>query len=70
MPVELCPSCRVARNMAASVSRRTILAPDGRKKTIRITSFHCGSCGQFVRSEEAEELLAGRSNAAKADSVA
>lgn len=55
MAIEHCSSCRAPRNLRASVSRRKTLDPDGRTTTIRTTSFHCESCGQFVRSEEVAE---------------
>ena len=57
MATELCPSCRTIRSMKMAFSTRRVRAPDGRVKTIQTASFHCESCGQFVRSEEVEQAL-------------
>ena len=57
MATELCPSCRTIRSMKVAVSKRTVRGPDGSVKTIQTASFHCESCGQFVRSEEAEQAF-------------
>ena len=60
MATELCPSCRTIRSMKVAYSKRTVRAPDGSVKTIQTASFHCESCGQFVRSEEGELVLPGK----------
>jgi len=57
MATALCPACRTIRNMKVAFTKRTVKAPDGSVKTLQTVSFHCESCGQFVRSEEAELAL-------------
>ena len=59
MAQEMCPICRAVRNMRASISKKTVVMPDGHRKLVRMVSLHCESCNQFVRSEELEELLEG-----------
>lgn len=60
MATELCPACRTIRSMKVSYSKRTVKTPDGGVKAIQTASFHCESCGQFVRSEEVELALSSK----------
>lgn len=61
MAREICPACREVRDMRVCSSTRTVIIPDGSKKRIRTISYHCESCHQFVRSEDAEEAPSGGS---------
>ena len=54
---EMCPQCKAIREMKKSVSTRQVTGSDGKIREIRTTSFHCETCGIFVRSED-EELSA------------
>ena len=58
MPGEFCPLCRTAANMNVSSTPRTIASKDGKMKTITTRTFHCESCGSFVRSIDEEEEAA------------
>ena len=55
MANELCPSCRQVRNMRATISTRTEIGGDGKKRKIKTTSYTCEVCHHFVRSEEQAE---------------
>jgi hypothetical protein len=55
MPIELCPLCRTAANMIATVSPGAIARKDGKKITTIIKTYHCEACGSFVRSEKEED---------------
>jgi len=55
MATEMCPACRAIRNLRVTSTTRTVVGPDGKRRLIRTNSYHCGTCGQFVRSEEHEE---------------
>jgi hypothetical protein len=59
MPSELCPLCRTITNMIVTVTPRGISGKDGKMKTISTKTYHCGSCGSFVRSVEEYEGLFG-----------
>ncbi len=52
---EYCPHCRAVRNVTVEVARRRVTLPDGSVRPVQIRSSHCGSCRQFIRSEEIEE---------------
>ena len=56
MTRELCPTCKVLRDMRVSTSERIVTEPGGEKKKIETISYHCAQCNQFVRSEDHEEL--------------
>ncbi len=59
MPSEFCPLCRSATNMSVTVTLRTIAVKDGKMKTMTTKTYHCESCGFFVRSiDENEEAAA------------
>jgi hypothetical protein len=53
--IEYCPFCRTAANMIATVAPQAIACKDGMMKTINTKTYHCGSCGSFVRSIDAQE---------------
>ena len=59
MPIEMCPSCRVPRNLRVSWSRRTERGPDGVERDVVTTSYHCAACGTFVRSGEDQARATG-----------
>ena len=52
MAREFCPGCGVVRNMAATVTERTRTGADGKREKVVATTYHCETCGRFVRSEE------------------
>ena len=55
MPSEYCPLCRIAANMNVTVMPRAIAGKDGKMKTITTKTYHCESCGSFVRNENEED---------------
>jgi len=55
MPREFCPICRTAANMNVTVTPRAIVGKDGKMKAITTRTYHCESCGFFVRSIDDEE---------------
>jgi hypothetical protein len=55
MPSELCPLCRTAANMMITVTARAIAGRDSKMKTITTRTYHCESCGSFVRSIDEDE---------------
>jgi len=55
MPSEYCPLCRTAANMKVTVTPRAIVGKDGNMKTIDTKTYHCESCGSFVRSIDEEK---------------
>jgi hypothetical protein len=55
VPIEYCPFCRTAANMIATVAPQAIARKDEMMKTISTKTYHCGSCGSFVRSIDEEE---------------
>ena len=54
MDMEMCPSCRTMQNMRMTSTTRTVTGADGNPRTVCTVSYHCESCGAFVRSEDAE----------------
>ena len=46
-----CPRCGVTRNMEVTVSRRRVEEPDGTVRQVVTRTYHCETCGCFVRSE-------------------
>ena len=54
MPTEMCPMCRDLRNMSVTTKRRKVVDPDGNTKEILTKTYHCATCGSFVRSEDIE----------------
>jgi hypothetical protein len=55
MSIEYCPFCRTAANMIATITLKAIGRKDDTMKTITTKTYHCGSCGSFVRSIDEEE---------------
>ena len=55
MSPEYCPNCRASRNVSVQSTSRRVSLPDGEVRSVRTRSYHCGSCRQFIRSEEIEE---------------
>jgi hypothetical protein len=49
--------------MVSSISIRTKTDSSGEKKSIKIISFHCEECRQFVRSEDRKEAASYRKSA-------
>lgn len=64
MPSEYCPFCRIAANMRITVTSKETGGNDGKLKMLAIKTYHCESCGSFVRSIDEEE---GRAPAAVRD---
>ncbi|MCK9420677.1 MAG: hypothetical protein M0R70_15035 [Nitrospirae bacterium] len=58
MPIEFCHLCRTAANMVVSSTPRTIASKAGKMKTIITKTYHCESCGSFVRSVDDDENAA------------
>jgi hypothetical protein len=50
MPREYCSLCRTVVNLSETVTPRTLVGKDGKIKTIITRTYHCDSCGSFVRS--------------------
>ncbi len=55
MPSEFCPFCRTANNMSVTVTPKAIAGKDGKIKKITTKTYHCESCGSFVRSIDEDE---------------
>jgi len=55
MSIEFCPLCRTTTNMIITLTPKAIAGPDGKMKTITIKTYHCESCGSFVRNENEED---------------
>ena len=51
MSREYCAGCGGVRNMAATVTERTEKDEEGNQVRLVVTTYHCESCGRFVRSE-------------------
>jgi hypothetical protein len=47
-----CLHCRVVTNLSVSITLATITDSDGQAHTIASRTYHCESCGLFVRSKE------------------
>ena len=52
MTMELCPTCRAPRNVSVTISRRTVVKPDGTTVEVETRTYHCESCHRFIRSED------------------
>ena len=53
MTREFCPKCRAFQEMSLARTTRVVKAePGGQQKKIETVSYHCRTCGTFVRSEE------------------
>jgi|GEM_PF-890250 len=52
MANEFCPQCKTLKNMTISATKKKIKNKKGKEKEILIYSYHCETCGSFVRSEE------------------
>jgi len=46
--------------MRVTVTRRTVVGPDGKTRKLETRTFHCERCGTFVRREEADAAPANR----------
>ncbi len=55
MSRELCPKCKMIRDMVISTSHRQKIDAEGKVHHIRTTNHHCAACGVFVRSVDSEE---------------
>jgi hypothetical protein len=53
MPGEFCPHCRTVANMNVTVIPRAIAG--AKMTTITTKTYHCESCGAFVRSIDEEK---------------
>jgi len=51
MPREYCAACGVVRNLAVTTAERTETDEEGNEWKVVTRTYHCESCGQFVRSE-------------------
>jgi hypothetical protein len=45
--------------MRVTMATRTETGADGKKRTIKTTSYQCEVCSKFVRSEERDEQAVG-----------
>jgi len=48
--IEYCLCCRTSADMNVAVTPKGIAGKNGKMKTISTKTYHCGSCGSFVRS--------------------
>ena len=55
MSIELCPKCRLVRNMKVTKTKSTKKDSRGNVIVVKIFSYHCQECNTFVRSEEIRE---------------
>jgi hypothetical protein len=51
-----CLHCRVVTNLSASITLATVTDLDGQAQTVASRTYHCESCGSFVRSEEDNDI--------------
>ena len=49
-----CPHCKVVTNLSVSIMPGIVTGPDGEEKLVTSKTYHCESCGLFVRGEEDE----------------
>ncbi len=54
-PIEYCAFCRTAATMNVAAAPLAIAGKNGKIKTIIVKTYHCGSCGSFVRSIDEDE---------------
>ena len=47
-----CLHCRVVTNLSVSITLATVTDSDGQAQIVASRTYHCESCGSFVRSEE------------------
>ena len=47
-----CASCGAVRNLATTVSERTHTDAKGKEEKVVTTTYHCETCGRFVRSDD------------------
>jgi len=52
MPREYCAGCGAVRNMSVTVSERTESDADGNEEKVVTRTYHCETCGRFVRNED------------------
>ena len=52
LSIAYCPNCRVVTNQSIVVIPSFITDPDGEEKLVTEKTYHCETCGLFVRSEE------------------
>ncbi len=50
MSREFCSGCGVVRNLAVTTVERTETDEDGKVRKVITRTYHCESCGLFVRS--------------------
>ena len=55
MPSEYCPFCRTAANMKVTVLPQALVGKDANMKAIDTKTYHCESCGSFVRGIDEEK---------------
>lgn len=53
MPREYCPACGAVRNLSVTTAERTVTDEDDKEQNVLTRTYHCESCGRFVRSEDA-----------------
>ncbi len=54
-----CARCRATVEMTETVTRRRVRGEDGAERTVTERSWHCETCGAFVRSETTAGQPAG-----------
>ena len=47
-----CPHCKVVTNLSVSILPEIATGADGEEKLVTSKTYHCESCGLFVRGEE------------------
>ena len=50
--VAYCPHCRTVTNMRVDTTLLNVNGMEENAEIIAVRTYHCGSCGLFVRSEE------------------
>ncbi len=51
-----CPHCRAVTNLSMSIIPNIVTGSDGTTKIATTRTYHCESCGVFVRSGAEESL--------------
>ena len=57
MSNEICPRCRVLRDMLVSKHEEEIKDEEGKAFKVITKNYHCSMCNTFVRSEESKIQL-------------
>ncbi len=52
MPREYCAACGAVRNLSVTTAERKQTDEEGRERKVVTRTYHCETCGRFVRSED------------------